>query len=191
MSGFLAVGYFLFTLVFSLLVFVLWIRIALRYFRVSSLHPVGRGIKQLTDPIVQPIDRLLPSKKGLSTRYDWAAFIVLCVIELIKFIVINLIFVGGLLPLWLILAYTLADLIVQPCNLLFYAIIIQVIMSWVNPGWHHPAADVLRLITEPSLRFARRYVPDIAGLDLSPVVILVILQMVTLFINASLPGHLL
>lgn len=191
MSGFIAVGYFLFTLVFSLLVFVLWIRIALRYFRVSSLHPIGQGIKQLTDPVVQPIDRLLPTKKGLSARYDWAAFIVLCAAELIKFILINFLFVGGLLPVWLMLIYTVADLIVQPCNLLFYAIIIRVLMSWINPGWHHPVADVLRLITEPSLRLARRYIPDIAGLDISPIVILIILQTITLFINASLPGHLL
>ena len=72
------------------------------------------------------------------------------------------------MPILFILLYVLADLIIQPCNLLFYAIIIRVIMSYANPGWQHPLADFLRLLTEPLLILGRKIIPDISGFDFSP-----------------------
>ena len=87
--------------------------------------------------------------------------------------------------------YVLADLIIQPCNLLFYAILIRVIMSYVNPKWQHPATDFLRIITEPLLILGRKIIPDISGFDFSPIIMMIILKIITLFIGASLPWNLL
>ncbi len=190
MSGLLAVGYFLFALFFSLLSFVLWARIALRYVRINKLHPVNIGINKLTNPIIMPLAHRFSTNKTHISRYDWPCFCVLVLVELLKFIAIGSLFLGAMLPWSFLPLYTLADLIVQPCNLLFYAIIIRVIMSWVNPSWHHPAADVLRLVTEPLLRLGRHIIPDISGFDFAPFVILILLKIVTLFISASLPLHL-
>lgn len=190
MSGLITVGYFLFSLFFSLLTFILWARIALRYFRVSSLHPVSQAINVLTNPIVSPVSRLFPVKKNRPNRYDWACFIVLVVVELLKFTAIGLLFLREMLPLLYLLLYTLADLVVQPLTLLFYAIIIRVVMSWINPGWVHPIADILRLVTDPLLRIGRRIIPDISGFDFSPFIMLIILKIITLFIQASLPYQL-
>ena len=191
MAGLLAVGYFLFALVFSLLSFVLWARIALRYFRISSLHPVSQGINKLTDPIVMPLSHLFtPAKKRLS-RYDWPCFCMLVIIELLKFIAIGSLFLGVMMPWGFLPLFTLADLIVQPCNLLFYAIIIRVILSWTNPFLQNPVADIVRLITEPVLRLGRQIIPIISGFDFSPFIIMIVLKVITLFISASLPFNLL
>lgn len=190
MSGFLAVGYFLFALFFSLLTFVLWTRIALRYFRISALHPVSQGINKLTSSIVMPFTHLFPTPKKRLSRYDWPCFCLLVTVQLLKFITINFLFLGRILPWNFVLLYTLADLIVQPCNLLFYAVIGRVIMSFVNPKWQHPFADLLCIVTEPLLRLGRRIIPDISGFDFSPYVVMIILKVITLFISASLPFHL-
>ena len=187
MGGLVAVGYFLFTLFFSLLTAVLWIRIGLRYFRVSTLHPVSYANNSLTNPLITPISRLIPASKTRLSRYDWACFILLVVIEFLKFTLLSLLFLTAMMPLLLLVIYVLADLIIEPCNLLFYAIIIRVIMSWVNPAWQHPVADILRICTEPLLRLGRRIVPDVFGFDFSPFIVLVILKIITLFIRASLP----
>lgn len=190
MSGLVAVSYFLFTLFFSLLSFVLWARIVLRYFHVSSLHPVSQPINRLTDPLILPLNHLFGAhKKGLP-RYDWACFFILVLLEFIKFIIIGLVFIGPRFPWHFLPLFVIADLIVQFCNLLFYAIIIRVIMSWVNPMWHHPLADLLRLVTEPLLRLGRRIIPDISGFDFSPYIMLVILKVITLFVTESLPMNL-
>ena len=191
MSGLIAVGYFLFALFFSLLSFVLWTRIALRYFRVSSLHPVSQTINKVTNPIINPLNHMFGiTHISRLSRYDWACFCVLVAVELLKFLAIGALFLGAMLPWSFVPLYTLADLIVEPLNLLFYAIVIRVIMSFINPRWHHPIADLLRLVTEPVLRLARQLIPDIAGLDFSPYVTMIILKMIALFISASLPLHL-
>ena len=190
MSGLIAVGYFLFALFFSLLAFVLWTRIALRFFRVSSLHPVSQTINTLTNPIIMPLAHMFAATKTRLSRYDWACFSVLVVVELLKFIAIGSLFLGAMLPWSFLPLYTLADLIVQPCNLLFDASLIRVIMSWVNPQLQNPVADLLRIVTEPALNLGRRIIPDISGFDFSPYIIMVILKLITLFISASLPLHL-
>lgn len=188
MSGLTAVGYFLFSLFFSILTFVLWARFALRYFRVSSLHPTRHAISTLTNPIIKPIDGLFKSGKIQAYRYDWACFSALVIAELLKFICLDMLIFGRLTSLFLLITYTVADLIIQPCNLLFYALIIRVIVSWVNPRWQSPLADLIYLVTEPLLRFARRFTPAITGIDLSPLIAMIILKIITLFVGASLPA---
>ena len=190
MVGLLTVGYFLFALLFSLLGFVLWARIGLRYFRISAIHPVSHLILTITNPIVLPLAHHFPIQTTRKSPYDWPCFCVLVMVELLKFIAIGSLFLGVTLPWTFLPIYTLADLIIQPCNLLFYAMLIQVIMSYVNPHWQHPAADVLRLITEPLYRLGRRIIPDISGFDFSPFLMMIILKIITLFIRSYLPLHL-
>jgi YggT family protein len=191
MNGLLSVGYFLFSLFFNLVIFILWARIILRYFRISALHPISQAINTLTNPVIKPIDRLLGLNKSKPGIYDRSAFSILVLVEFIKIASISLIFLGAMMPALYLLIYILADLIIQPCNLLFYAIIIRVVMSWVNPGWNHPAAEVLYLITEPLFRFGRKIIPNISGFDFAPIVVLIILKIITLFIQGTLPIQLL
>lgn len=189
-SGTVAVGYFLFAFFFSLATFVLWTRIALRYFRISMIHPMSLSINKITHPIIKPFAPMFENKMRLS-RYDWPCFFVLVLIELLKFIVLGVLLVGAKLPWSFVPVYTLADLIIQPCNLLFYAVIIRVVMSWFNLHWRNPIADILMIITEPLLRWGRHIMPVISGIDCSPMLILLILKIIPLFINASLPLDLL
>ncbi len=191
MNGLIAAGFFLFSLVFSTLSFVLWVRIALRYFHVSALHSISQLIYRFTEPLISPVSRILHVSNIRTKRYDWPCVAVLVMIEIIKFLLINFLFFKNMFSIkWLIL-YPLADLIIQPLNFLFYAILFRVIMSWVNPLWQNPIHELLIVITEPVLRHARRYIPQVTGLDLSPVVVLIVIKVISLFISASLPFYLL
>lgn len=191
MSGFTAVGLFVVSLFFSLLIFSIWLRIALRYFRISPLNPISQLVHTITNPLVTPIQLLLKQKPQPGKKYDIAVFIVLILVELIKIIIISLITFHHIIPVGYLLAYLLADLIIQPCDLLFFAILIRVIMSFVDPNWQGPIADCLRIVTEPLLKLGRKIVPNISGFDFSPFIILMILKVITLFINANLPWRLL
>jgi YggT family protein len=73
-------------------------------------------------------------------------------------------------------------------RLYFFAILVHVILSWVNPGHWSPLTSVLHSLTEPVLRPVRRLIPPIAGLDLSPLFVLIGLQ--ALLILIRLPGYL-
>jgi YggT family protein len=187
MSGLLSVGYFLFSLITSLCIFVLWARFALRYFRVSALHPASQVVIGLTNPLLNPINTLFSLLKLKNGRYDWACLFLITCIELLKFTLIGPLFMSAMLSPALILLFTGASLIVEPCNLLFYAIILRIIMSWINPGFQHPMANLAYYITEPMLFQIRKRLPQTAWLDFSPLFAIVILKIVTLFITASMP----
>ena len=191
MSGFTAVGFFLFSLFFGVVIYSLWVRIALRYLRISSLTQFSQLIATITDPLVNPFNFVLKQKYKPGQKYDWMAFGVLILVELIKIITLSLLVFHAIIPVVFLLLYVLADLIIQPCNLLFYAILIRVIMSYASPRWQHPVADFLRLLTEPLLILGRKIIPDISGFDFSPIIMMIILKIITLFISASLPWSLL
>ncbi|MDP3269831.1 MAG: YggT family protein [Legionella sp.] len=191
MSGFTVVGFFLFSLIFGIIIFSLWLRIALRYFRVSSLNQFNRLIYTVTDPLVKPLNFIFKNHYKPGQRYDWPAFTVLLIVETLKIIVLGLVVFHIVIPFSYIILYVIADLIIQPCNILFYAILIRVLISFANPGWQHPIADFLRLLTEPLLVWGRKIIPDISGFDFSPFIILIVLKVITLFISAYLPGNLL
>lgn len=191
MSGFTAVGYFLVSVLFSLIIFSLWIRISLRYLRISPLTPFGQLVYTITDPMVRPLLLLSRQEYKAGQKYDWIAFATLIIVELIKIICLSLLAFHAIMPIILLIIYILADLIIQPCNILFFAILIRVVMSYANPQWQHPLADYLRILTEPLLILGRKIIPDISGFDFSPIIIMIILKVITLFISASLPWNLL
>ncbi len=185
-----AVGLFVISLFFSILIFSMWVRMALRYFRISSLNPLSQLIHTLTNPLVLPIQRLVTAPKT-GQKYDLAVFISLLLLEILKITLISLLFFHAVMPLGSFFLYVLADLIIQFCNLLFYAILIRAIMSFANPNWQNPIADVLRIATEPLLKLGRKIIPNISGFDFSPFIILMLLEVITLFINSNLPWRLL
>lgn len=188
MTGLLTVTHFLISLSFSLLLFILWMRVLFRYFRISSLHPVSQVIYRFTNPILSPIERLAYKNRRKPPRYDWIGLGAIIIVEFIKLILLSLLLYKTLLPLAYLVLFVMADLIIQPCNLLFYALLIRVVLSWVNPQWQrHPAADVLLMITEPLIKLGRKIIPDISGFDFAPFIIMVILKVITLFIEASMP----
>lgn len=187
MQGFITVGYFLIGLLFSLVLFALWSRLILRLLKVSAIHPVNQLVDKLTDPVVKPIEKILASKNYLQRAYDLPCLVAIVLTSLLKFIILGLFLYGRLLPIGYLVLFTLTDLIVQPCNLFFYLILIRVIMSYVQPHWQGPMAEVIKRLTDPLLSLGRKIIPDISGFDFSPFIIMIILKVIVLFVGASLP----
>ena len=182
MSGFINAGYFLFSISCNLLIFVLWLRVAIRYLHISALH-----INKLTTPLLQPLEELPALSALKSRRYDGLSLLLIALIELAKFTVISYVLSSVHLSFTNIIALTLADMIIQPCHIVFAAIILRVVMSWVNPSWQHPIADLAFIISDPLFVAIRRHVPIVAGLDFSPLIALILLKTISLFVSAYVP----
>ena len=189
MAGFISIAYFLSTFIFGSLIFILWIRFALKFFCVSALHPAAAPIFNVTNPIVLPINRLLSTFHIKIQRYDLATLLTIFVFELLKYSTFALLSFGFSFPWIAVLLFAMADLVREPCDLLFYAVLIRVVISWVKPNWQHPLHYLSVQFTEPLMAPIRRIIPSIAGLDLSPLILIVLLKTITLFISAYLPTH--
>jgi YggT family protein len=81
---------------------------------------------------------------------------------------------------------TLAQIINIVINIYIWAIIIRAILSWINPNPYHPFMIFLAKITEPVLGFVRQFIPDLGGIDLSPMLVILVLYFVKDFFVKTL-----
>jgi YggT family protein len=159
----------------AFLVFLLLARFHFQWLRVPFRNPIGEFVVACTNWIVYPARRVIPSLAGLDLATWLAAWIVQgCAL----YVTLALrgwdagSRIGAALAGLAVLAFV--DLLRFSAYILMFAIIVQVVMSWVNA--YHPFAAVIDAMTRPFLRPLRRVVPPIANVDLSPLVLMVVVQ---------------
>lgn len=171
-------GLFLTQVVFDLYIFIVMLRILLQWVNVDFHSPIFQAIARLTDPPLQPLRRLIPVYHGI----DIAAIVFLSLLQLAKLILLAWLQAVAVPHIVGLLVWSFADLFGQLMNIFFYAILILIILSWLNPLAHGSLLLILHRLTEPLLSLARRYVPSISGLDLSPVVILIGIKLIEILL---------
>jgi len=160
-----------------LLTFLL--RFIMQWARANHYNPLSQVVFKVTNPLVVPARRLLPSVAGL----DVPTLVVLVVLEIVvTFVLLRL--VGLSLPIPRLLFYSLLRLI--SLVLWFYvgALIIYAVLSWFAQPSRNPMAILLGQLVEPLLRPARRMLPPIGGFDLSVLLVIVLLQAVTIIVSS-------
>ncbi len=114
-----------------------------------------------------------------------AAIALLVSLQVIKLLLIGLVLRTSL-SLGGIIVLSFADLLSVLLNVYLVSILVQAILSWVSPGTYHPLFRLLHQLNEPLLGPARRIIPPICGLDLSPLVVLIGIQLMKMLVVAPL-----
>jgi YggT family protein len=170
-------GTFLIQTIFGLVLLILMLRIIMQLVRADFHNPVSQFIVKVTNPLVIPLRRVIPGLFGI----DMGTVLLLFAFQLLELFLIAM--VGGHMPeIGGLLMMSVAELLGLLVNVFFFGILIQVILSWVNPQTYNPVVGLLYSINEPLLRPARRLLPPISGFDLSPIVVMVGLQLVTMLL---------
>ena len=169
---------YLLDVVFGLFTYALLLRFAMQVMRAPFRNPLGQAVIALTDWIVKPLRRVLPGFKGV----DWASLLATTLFQFLWLLSYALVFgsfsfAGPAIP-FLLLA-TLLALVRAVLWLLIVVVIVQAVLSWVAPDG--PLSGLLNALTFPFLRPIRRVIPPIGGvLDLSPLIVIVIAQLILL-----------
>jgi YggT family protein len=150
----------------------------------SLRSPLGLFVMAITDWIVKPLRKFVPSAKGT----DWSSLIAALLIAVVLAAVYMLLFIAvGKVPnfgvvvllaaLWLVkwTLYTAIGLL-----------IIMAVLSWVNPN--APMAPAVNQWTQPMLAPIRKILPTIGGFDLSPLVLILLIQAALMLLESSLPN---
>jgi YggT family protein len=169
--------FYLISTLFDVYLWIVMVRVILQAVRADFYNPISQLIWQLTQPILRPLQKVLPKYR----QWDVAGFGLMFVIAVIYIHVVAAILsqgVGGISALW----FALLKLVVLALNLYTFTLVVQAILSWVGPGVSNPAGSILWSINEPLLRPVRRVIPPMSGLDLSPLVVIVALQFVSLLV---------
>ncbi len=172
---------FLIETLFGLYILLVMLRFLLQWARADFYNPVSQFIVKATQPALIPLRKFIPGFGGLDT----AALVFMVILKLVELWLVTGLLgmspqIGGLAML------SVAELLSLLINVFIFSILIQVIISWVNPGMHNPVMGLLHSLTEPLLGPARRVIPPISGLDLSPIIVIIVLQLASMLVVAPI-----
>jgi len=161
--------------IFSLFILAALVRFWMQALRAPVRNPIAQFTIALTDWAVRPLRRLIPGVFAL----DIASLVVAWLGEFV--LQVLLLLVAGVSPLAnpAVLSVLLFLAFVKMIRLSIYvfmgAVIIQAVLSWVNP--YHPVAPFFDALTRPFLKPVQKAVPPIGGVDITPVLVLIFLQL--------------
>lgn len=176
-------GLFLVNTLFSLYIGAVLLRLVLQWSRADFYNPISQAIVRVTSPVLRPLRRVIPS----IGRLDTASFVLIFALQWLNLWLTARLFgiAPGAATMTVMVA---AELIRKLVYLYMFAIFVLALASWIANGGANPALRLLDSIAEPLLAPIRRWLPNLGGLDLSPLVALVLLQLALKLIVAPLTG---
>jgi YggT family protein len=166
----------------SLYLLIVLLRFVLQLVRADFYNPLCQFAVRATQPLLKPIRRIIPSLFGLDMSSLLLAIIIqLIVMGLTLMLAYGTIFNPVSLLIWSIIGVTALFL-----KIFFFALIISVILSWVAPRSHNPGAELVNQICEPALAPFRRIVPNLGGLDISPILAFMVLKLLDMLVINNL-----
>jgi YggT family protein len=169
---------FLITTLFSLYILAVMLRFLLGAVRADFYNPVSQFLVRITNPVLAPMRKLIPS----AGKYDTAALLLMLLLQIIS-LVLMVLLRGSSVSIMALLLFAVAELVLLLINIFIFSILVQVILSWINPGTYTPVGALLHSLTNPVLAPIQRIIPPVAGIDLSPLFALIGLQVLKMLIH--------
>ena len=150
------------------------LRVFMQAFRVSGATQLGHFILKTTAFLVIPTRKIIPNIAWFDTASFLIALLFIAAYKAIEFALLGTVVVQwapflGVFALWVLFAFVRLIL-----DIFIFAILIFAVGSWLAP--HHPIMPALAQFTRPLLAPVRRFIPPIAGVDLSPIIVLILLE---------------
>ncbi|MDX1299217.1 MAG: YggT family protein [Pseudomonas sp.] len=182
MTGFTTAAVYILQTIGSLYLLIVLLRFILQLVRADFYNPLSQFIVRATHPLLKPLRKIIPSLAGL----DLASLVLAILVQLVLMALTLMLLGYGLdnpvqLLVWSVIGVTALFL-----KVFFFALIISVILSWVAQGSHNPAAMLVNQICEPLLAPIRRILPSMGGLDLSPIVAFLLLNLIDMLVIRNL-----
>nr|WP_298108578.1 YggT family protein [uncultured Pseudomonas sp.] len=183
MSGFIEALVYIIQTLGSLYLLIVLLRFILQLVRADFYNPLSQFIVRATQPLLRPMRRFIPSLLGL----DMSSLLLAILIQLLLMIVTLTLMGFGVgdyllqLLVWSIISVTSLFL-----KVFFFALIISVILSWVAPHSYNPAAQLVNQLCEPLLAPFRRLLPNLGGLDISPIFAFIAINLIDRFVLGKL-----
>lgn len=172
---------FLVHTLFTLYIGALLLRIILSATRADFYNPISQFLVTITDPVLLPLRKILPSIGRVDTA-SWVLVFGLKALEIFLLITIR----GLQASFSTLLATALMDILTTIISIFLYAVIFRAILSWVTgPNMHqHPLLSILNSLTEPVMRPVRKLIPPVGMFDMSALVVIIVLYSILIALNS-------
>jgi YggT family protein len=156
-------------------------RFLLQWVRAPFRNPIGQFVVAITDWAVRPARKVVPGLMGLDLASLLLAWLVQLGYMALAYSLTSLGQAGGGLPLAAMMAVALLELCRTAIHLTMLVVLVSVVLSWVNP--YAPLAPFFDALSRPLLAPFRRIVPPLGGVDLSPMLLLLALQVLLMLLD--------
>jgi len=167
---------FLVQVIFGLYLLIVLLRFLLQLVRADFYNPVSQFIVKATAPVLKPFRSIIPGYGGL----DLSSLVLAWVVKFVELVLVSAITGKAMLLYPALLA--IPEILALVINIFLFSILIMVIISWISPGVYNPAIGLLYSLTDPVLKPARKIVPNMGGLDLSPMVAMIALVLLEMLL---------
>jgi len=159
---------------FGLYLMAMLLRFLLQLVRADFYNPISQTLLKITNPLVIPLRRVIPGYAGL----DFSSLLLAILLQMLMVALLVLLQAGAVLsvlPLLLVGVLGVAAYLVQ---IYFFAILAMIILSWIAAGSNSPVLHLLYQLTEPVMAPFRKILPPMGGLDLSPILVFVLINII-------------
>lgn len=185
MTGLDSAGIYLVQTLGSMYLLIVLLRFVLQWLRADFFNPVSQFVVRATQPLLKPLRRLIPGFGG----FDLASLVLALLLQtLLSALMLTLSGAGGLIVslLPMLLLWSLIAVLALFAKIFFFALVASVILSWVAQGSHNPGVLLVNQLCEPLLSPIRRILPNLGGLDLSPIFAFIALNLFDMLVIRNL-----
>lgn len=151
------------------------LRFLLQLARADFYNPISQTLVRVTNPAIKPLRRFIPGFFGI----DIASLVLAILVKLAMILVLFFVQTGAInVNIAAALLVAALSVFVTIFNIYFVAMIATIILSWVAPGSYHPAAVLIHQVVEPMMAPFRRLLPPMGGIDFSPMIAFLALNVV-------------
>ena len=168
---------FLIDTLFSLYILAVLLRFLLQWCGADFYNPISQFLVKVTHPPLKILRRFVPSIGKIDTS---SLILVLSLQMLADFSILLL--KGVTINMGALAILSITQLLALLINVFVFAVFARAILSWLNPGSFNAAASILDTRTDPLLDIIRKVIPNLGGLDLSPLAALLLLQLAKMVI---------
>ncbi len=166
----------------TLAVFFFLARLLLQWVRADFRNPIAQAVVRLTNPVILPLRRVLPP----IGKVDTASVVAVVLVATVKVAILAALTIYGSPGPEQWVRYVAVELVSALLSTYLYAVILYALLSLIAPGGYSPLQSVLASVCEPVLRPFRRLIPPIAGIDFSPLWVILISKALLMWLP-SLP----
>jgi len=164
------VGMLVINTLVGLYLLVVVLRFLLQLVRADFYNPVSQFIVKATNPLLIPLRKVIPGWGGI----DIASLVLALLVQAIAVVLILLL--NGIQPPIQVALWASIGVLSLLLKVYFWGLLITVIASWVAPNSYNPVLILINQILEPAMKPIRKIMPDMGGIDLSPIIMFLLIQ---------------
>jgi YggT family protein len=181
MGYFANAGQIVIQFVFGALIALIVLRVLLQWVRANFYNPICQFIYKATNPVLMPLRKVIPAWRNL----DIAGIVLAWLATGLKLVLLYAT-VGQTLGVLGLVVLALADLVDFVLLLYIVLVLVRVVLSFVGADSYHPVVPLVMQLTEPILKPFRRLIPNVGGIDFSPMVLLLVITLARVLVAKPL-----